>query len=360
MSEATERQLNNRFSVVPPELFGKDGSARFQSSGKRLTSSTILTGALFSTRENVLGNGCKTSYTDITKELGYARATNARNVKKLTDSGIFNRFGQSKYTAVYSLDTKHGGLPVYHFLRTETFNDVRLSGNDVLAACNVIRHYLNDEREQKYFIGGESRVASFLNCVESTAHGVINRLLKSGIIQRFVLHDGKLSEGKGINGDYQTVYIVNDKILKRVRDIRKAIRKQKSEQEALRKLFSEKPEPKPAASSNKPRKRNLIDQWQSALALLQEKAENSAEAIAKRFATDFTFNQLKRDYINTKGKHIEAIIQSRGQETAAMSELEKKLDNILSDVLNYLQAHNVPRTYIPDDWQAFVREILKP
>ena len=43
-----------------------------------------------------------------------------------------------------------------------------------------------------------------------------------------------------------------------------------------------------------------------------------------------------------------------------MSELEKKLDNILSDVLNYLQAHNVTRTYIPDDWQAFVREILKP
>lgn len=40
--------------------------------------------------------------------------------------------------------------------------------------------------------------------------------------------------------------------------------------------------------------------------------------------------------------------------------VEKKLDNILSDVLNYLQAHNVPRTYIPDDWQAFVREILKP
>ncbi|MDE6597255.1 MAG: hypothetical protein K2K60_01275, partial [Clostridia bacterium] len=111
MAEATEKQLNSRFSVMPPELSGKDGSARFQSGGKRLTASTMLTGAFLLTRENVLGNGCKTSYTDITNELRYARATTARNVEKLTHSGIFNRFGQSQYTAVYTLDTKHG-LPV--------------------------------------------------------------------------------------------------------------------------------------------------------------------------------------------------------------------------------------------------------
>ncbi len=360
MAEATEKQLNNRFSVLPPEFFGKDGSARFQKSdGKRLNSSTMLTGALLATRENVLGNGCKTSYTDINNELGYARATTARNVAQLTCSGIFSRFGQSQYTAVYSLDTNHG-LQIYHFLCKETFNGVKLSDNDVILLCNVIRFYLRDEDErgQKYYIGGASRVSSFLNCAESTACEVVNRLLKAGVMQRFVLIDGKLLQGKGINESYQTVYVVNEDILKRVKKIRKEINKQKADIGALKKLFEIKPEPKPAASSDKPRKRNLIDQWQSTLALLQEQAR--PQEIAKQFANDHAFNQLKRDYISTNGKYIEAVLQSSGQDTAATSELKNKLDTILSDVLNYLQAHNVPRTYIPDDWEPFVREILKP
>lgn len=363
MPGSAARQLNNRFSVVPSECLGKDISPRFQSGGKRLRSSIILTAGLLRTRENVLGNGCTTSYTDFENELGYSRATIARDVKDLTKE-LFNRNGQSKYTSAYSIDTTKHGLPVYHFLRLETFNGVRLSGNDVLLISNVIRHYLNDDRKQKYFIGGARRVSTFLNCAESTANDVVNRLLKAGLMQRFKLVDGELSEGKGINESYPTVYIADKKLLKRVKEIRKAINKQKAEAEALKKLFSEKPEPKlPAPSDNlrrqSPRRRSIIERWQNAeLAAVQEK-NYSAAAIAEAFKNDFTFNKIKRDYINARDKYFTELKNNGGEDTAEITELENELNGILSDVLNYLLSHNVQRTYIPDDWKAFVQEILR-
>ena len=364
MSETTEKQLNNRFSVIPSEFFGKDKSTRFQSGGKRFPSSKILTAGLLHTRETVLGNGCTTSYTDFENELGYSRATIARDVKELTRE-LFNRNGQSKYSSAYSIENKHG-LPVYHFLRLETFNGVRLCGNDVLFLSNVIRHYLNKERSQKYFIGGESRVASFLNCADSTACRVVDRLLKSGTMIRLQMHNNKLSEGKGLNSTYQTVYIVDDRILKRVKEIRKAINKQKAETEALKKLFSEKPEPKlPAASDNlrkqstHPHRRSIIERWQSAMQAKEQSKEQSAASIAKALKDDITFNQIKREYINESTKYLEELRKNGGEDTAELIEMQNKLDSILSEILNYLLSHNVQRTYIPEDWKSFIQEIIR-
>lgn len=359
----TEKQLNNHFSVVPSEFFGKDGAARFTSGGKRFTATKILSAALLSTRQNVLGDGCKTSYTDFESELRLAHSTTARNVGELIRDGSFKRDKKSTYSAAYSFDVKHG-LPVYHFLRTETFNGKRLSGNAVLYLCYLIRFYLNPEREQKYFIGGEKRAYKTINVPQSTAHGVVNELLYADCIHRFQLHNGKLSEGKGINSDYLTVYTVDDKILKRVKEIRKAINKAQADKAALKKMFAttaqeiSEREQNPAAKPER-RKPSLLDQWQRTLASMQAKAEKRAETLAKLFKDDFTYNQLKRDYTTTHNKYFTAILQNGGEETAQMQELERQLDVILSDVLNFLLSHNIQREELPDDWKPFITHMLR-
>ncbi len=358
MPVTADKQFNKHFSVVASEYFGKDGAARFTDCGKRFTATKILTAALLSTRQSVLGNGCTTSYTDFESEMCFARSTIARNVAELTQGGAFMRGKKSTYTAAHNVDVKHG-VPVYHFLRTEEFNGKRLSSNAVLYLSYLIRFYLNQEREQKYFIGGEKRAAKTINVPQSTAHGVINELLHTNCIQRFQMHNGKLSAGKGINSDYLTVYTVNDKILKAAKAIRKEINKQKADVAALKKLFTvaDKREQKPAEPPR--RKPNLIDQWQSTLAAIEERKAISAETLAKMFENDVVLNQLKRDYISISSKYFNALRQFGGEDNAQTQELEKRLDSILNDILNFLLSHNIQRSELPDDWKPFIRELIR-
>lgn len=362
MPITADRQFNMHFSVVADEYFGKGGAARFTNSGKRFTATKILSAALLSTRQSVLGNGCTTSYTDFENELRLARSTTARNVNELTHSGAFKRDKKSTYSAVYSVDLKHG-VPVYHFLRTDTFNGKRLNGNAVLYLSILICFYSNPEREQKYFIGGEKRAAKTVNVPQSTAHGFINELLRAGVIHRLQLHKkaGKVKEGKGINADYLTVYVVDDKILKTVKAIRKQINKAQADKIALKKMFATTSQ-EIAEREQKHEKRskpNLLDQWSYTLAAIEERKKKCAETLAKRFVDDFAFNQLKHDYISLSGKYFKALQQSGGEDTAVTQELENQLNDILADVLNYLLSHNIQRKDLPEDWQAFVRELLR-
>lgn len=359
MTVTADKQFNKHFSVVVDEYFGKDGAARFTNSGKRFTATKILTAALLSTRQNVLGNGCTTSYTDFENEMRFARSTIARNVAELTQGGAFKRDKKSTYTAAHNVDVKHG-VPVYHFLRTEKFNGKRLSSNAVLYVSFLIRFYLNPEREQKYFIGGEKRAAKTINVPQSTAHGLINELLHADCIQRFQMHNGKLATGKGINSDYLTVYTVNDKILKAAKAIRKEINKQKADIAALKKLFAAQPndgrEQKTAAP---PRRKNLLEEWQSTLAVMKQRNAMSAATLAKRFENNVAFNQLKRDYLSTFNKYFNTLRQVGGEENAETQEIEERLDIILSDVLNLLLSHNIQRKELPDDWKPFIRDLIR-
>ena len=364
MPITADKQFNMHFSVVCEEFFGKNGAARFTSGGKRFTATKILSAGFLSTRQNVLGDGCTTSYTDFETELRFARSTTARNVGELTRGGTFKRDKKSTYSALYSVDIKHG-LPVYHFLRTEEFNGKRLSGNAVLYLSYLIRFYTNPDREQKYFIGGEKRTAKTINVPQSTANGFINELLHAGVMHFLQLYKktGKVKEGKGINSDYLTVYVVDDKILKRVKAIRKEINKAQADKEALKKIFAttsqEISERKQKPAKPKLRKPNLLDQWRETLASMQAKAEKRAETLAKLFKDDFVFNQLKRDYISLSGKYFKALQQSGGEDTAETQELERQLDCILTDVLNFLLSHNIQREELPDDWKPFVRDLLR-
>lgn len=344
MAETVARQLNNRFSVVPPEFYGKGCSVQFQSGGKRCRSSKVLTAALLSTREAVLGNDCTTSYTDFTSELKYSRATIARDIAELTASdGAFKRTRQSKYVAVFEFDTKRG-LPVYHFLRAETFNGIRLTGNDVIFASNVIRHYLNESREQKYFIGGEKRVSSFLGVAISTAHGVIYRLMKAGIMRRFVMHDGKLDTGKGINNDYQTVYVIDDEILKRVKAIRKEISRQNTEKEAVKLLFTVKAEPKRADEQQ-----NLsADVHYDKYALPEYKFQKLEAA----FSSDKIYQDIRQRYLQLKTVWFDKL---KEQDFDSADELEDELNNVADELKCYLQSRGAP----PEDIPVNIWEYIK-
>ncbi|MDE7181506.1 MAG: hypothetical protein K2O41_00555 [Clostridia bacterium] len=350
MSEAAEK-LNIKFSVISDELFGKSDT-RFLKNGKRFTATKILSAGFLCTRAAVLGSGCTTSYSDFEQEFGFARSTIARNVDELTSGGTVKRCGQSKYETGYTMDMKHG-VPVYHFLFSETFNGEKLTDNGVLYLSILIRHYTNDNREQKYFIGGEKRAAKTLNVPQSTAFGIVRGLMKAGVIHRFVLHDNTLSAGVGINNDYKTVYVVDDKILNKVKAIRKEQRKQKANAEAVKEIFGT-----PTATSSK-RRGNLIEQWQSTLEHRQSNAEKYAETLARTFKSDFEFNRLKREYVKLNDNYWSAILRNGGRDTPETLEQERQLDGILSDILNYLLSHNVKRTYIPDDWKDFIIEILK-
>lgn len=147
--------------------------------------------------------------------------------------------------------------------------------------------------------------------------------------------------------------------MKRVAAIRKQIRKQKAQTEALKKLFTVKAEPAAVPKQSRSRKPNLIEQWQSTLELLQSKAENRAEILASRFKDNSTFNQIKRDYIATNNKIIEATLKNGGNNTAEILELERQLDCISDDILNFLQSHNVQRKDLPDDVQAFIIDLIR-
>ena len=68
---------------------------------------------------------------------------------------------------------------------------------------------------------------------------------------------------------------------------------------------------------------------------LQEYKAISAGTLAKRFANDFVFNQLKRDYKSLLSKYFTLTQQSCGEETAEVQELEKQLDGNLSDILSF-------------------------
>ncbi len=341
MSGTTAKQLNNKFSIVPPELIGRSCSPLFQNCGK----SKVLTAALLNTRETVLGNGCTTSYTDFVSELGYSRSIIARNVVELTsEGGAFTRAGQSKYAAAIDFDTKHG-LPVYHFLRVEMFNGLRLTGNDVLFVSNVIRHYLNDDREQKYFIGGETRVASFLGTVESTAHGVINRVLKAGILHRFVMHEGKLEMGKGINSEYQTVYVVDDKILKRVKAIRKALSKAQADKEAVKTLFTVKPE------QNTDKKLRRCDDVHYNKYTLEISDEQKFHKLEVAFASDEKYLNIKQRFARLRTAWLDTFRTA----PARADELEAEMNDVADELRAYIQSRGAPPDDVPDDIGKYIK-----
>ncbi len=344
MAATAAIQLNNRFSVVPPEFYGKGCSMQFRSGARRCRSSKILAAALLSTREVVLGNSCTTSYADFTSELHYSRATIARDVTELTASGCaFKRTKQSKYATAFEFDTKHG-LPVYHFLRTETFNGIRLTGNDVLFASNVIRHYLNVSREQKYFIGGEKRVSSFLGVATSTAHGVIYRTMKAGIIRRFVMHDGKLDTGKGINKDYQTVYVIDDEILKRVKAIRKEISRQNAEKEAVKSLFTVKAEPKRADEQQNRRAGVHYDKY----ALPEYKFQKLEVA----FSSDKIYQDIRQRYLQLKTVWFDKL---KKQDFDSADELEDELNDVADELKRYLQSRGASLEDIPINIWEYIK-----
>lgn len=349
MQTATTKQLNNRFSFVPSEFYGRRCSALFQSGGRRCRSSKVLTAALLSTRETVLGDGCTTSYSDFERELGYSRATIAGDVAELTkDGGPFKRPAQSKYSAAYEFDKKRG-VPVYHFLLTETFNGIKLTGNDALYLSIMAQFYLNPEREQKYFVGGENRAAKAIGCAASTAHGMVYRLMKADLITRLVMHEGELSKGKGINGKIVTVYIVNDQVLKRIKEIRKAINKAQAEKEALKALFTVKLEPKP----NAPQIRSAGHYNKYAPATSEEENEQKFQKLDAAFSSDKTYQNIKQRYVQLKAVWFDTLTKAMNFDRA--DEIEHEMNDVADELKDYIQSRGAPPGDIPADIGPYIK-----
>lgn len=230
---ATTKKLNNNYTVIPISYLGKKktaGSEKFLCNGERLNASEIQTLGIINKFRNMYGSFARIPYGVFTDSLGVSRPTVCQALKHLRERNIIERRGQSDYYIMPEIKDK-SYLIIYDFLMTEELNltgvPARIRGNAVLLLCTIISHYLNPKKKGQYFAGGLSCVAAHLNVATSTADYAIKKLVSVGAIKIKtvtydkgveIIADGKFNGGK-------LVYVVDERILNRCRDIRKAAEK---------------------------------------------------------------------------------------------------------------------------------------
>lgn len=232
---ANAQKLNNNYTVIPISYLGKKKtvwSERFLCDGERLNASEIQTLGVINKVRNAFGSFARIPYSVFTENLGVSRPTICQALKRLRERNIIERRGQSDYYIMPEITDK-SYLIIYDFLMTEELNcngkAARIRGNAVLLLCTIISHYLNPKKAGQYFAGSLSCVAAHLNVATSTADYAIKKLASVGVIHiKTVTYENGIevvADGKYGNG--KLVYTVDDKILNRCREIRKAADKRR-------------------------------------------------------------------------------------------------------------------------------------
>lgn len=213
----------------------------------RPKTSRLLTLGYINQVQTIYNNGnAKILYNTFCNNLGISKPTVCSSLKSLINAKLIERTSQSHYKVADDLhdeaDTaKNNYITIYTFLLNEVLDFNRktakkLSLNAVLYLCNIIKHYSNKKRKQKFFVGGVNRAATYLNVPRSTAQSVIAELHDVGAIffKHEVSHENAkttLENGYGINGYTPTIYVVNDKLLKRCAEIQKEAEKRRKAKE---------------------------------------------------------------------------------------------------------------------------------
>lgn len=307
MAASNAAQLNNYgITCFPVAFLGKDkedkqdGAINFKpKNGKRsLLPSRKLIMAVIDTVKTKYGKLVKITYKLLDELVGIKHTTAWRSLKELEAGEYIENHGESDYT-IKPTFTDNEFIVLYNFLLTEELDlgkiKKKLSRNTVIALCNVIGFYLNEDNKYKYFIGGDKRTASFLNVAQGTANGVIKELTAVGAITTHIAHYDSagniiLKPGKGKSIKEFTVYKVNSNLLSRCRRIQKYYADKREEKakaaEAQRQateqsqnanaapatITTEKPHKK-RTTTHKPRCRSVTAEWAETLAKLSGQEE---------------------------------------------------------------------------------------
>lgn len=243
--------LNNNNFIIFPEAFLMKNSEESCAVKMRPKTSRLLTLGYINQVQTIYKNGnAKILYNTFCDNLGISKPTVCSSIKSLINAKLIERSSQSHYKVVDDVTIDlHGQadtankqyITIYSFLLNEVLDFNRktakkLSLNAVLYLCNIIKHYSNKKRKQKYYVGGINRAATFLNVPRSTAQAVIAELHDVGAIffKHEVSHENAkttLENGYGVNGYTPTIYVVNDKILKRCAEIQKEAEKRRKAKE---------------------------------------------------------------------------------------------------------------------------------
>lgn len=310
MAASNAAQLNNYgITCLPVPFLGKDcedkqdGAANFKpKNGKRsLLPSREITLATINRIRTNYGKLVKITYKLLNELAGIKHTTAWRSLKELETGDYIKCHGESNYTIKQEFSDNEF-VVLYDFLLTEELDlgktVKKLSRNAVIALCNIIRFYLNEDNKYKYFTGSDKRTASFLNVAQGTANGVIKELKAVGAITSYIAHyDNKkniiLKPGKGKSKKEFTVYKVNPKLLSRCKRIQKYYADKREEKakaaEAQRQATEqaqnaatapapsapEKPQKKRPVAQTKPRSRSVTTEWANLFAKYHEQVRPS-------------------------------------------------------------------------------------
>ncbi len=258
MAASSAAKLNMKYSFFPVAFLAKQSEEQgdvvpaFKPIGqKRLSANQLALLTVIEKMRMSFGYAGRITHAMVEKILHISHTTVNHNLAKLRNYNVIQREADS--VNVYSLnpDIEFNSKPyiiLYDFLfDTIGFGKYvkKLNFNPILLVHYMINHYFevadreaekgnyNIKPDEAYFVGGKQRVASLLNIAESTANDAVWELLDTKCIYRKALYvDAKgnevISNGKGNSKNKQTVYVLNSKLVRLCKKIRKQIIKQNS------------------------------------------------------------------------------------------------------------------------------------
>ncbi len=160
---------------------------------------------------------------EIASELNIAVKTVNLCKKKLVQTKLIECCGQSKYRLTFEVRDDKNYFYINKFWFTETWDfDIEIDGvtytinrrlpvEAVFTLCTIARNYAY---QNKYFKSSQRNLAKFLNCSPATAGNTFRHLESSGLMHRVFIKDGKNFDCLGVNGSWQTNFIINEEITK--------------------------------------------------------------------------------------------------------------------------------------------------
>ncbi|MCM1441560.1 MAG: hypothetical protein NC131_20490 [Roseburia sp.] len=212
--------------------------------GRRLNSSCLKILTFVNKIRSTFGSDDRLSHKRFEDELKLSHGTVNANLKLLRASEEFltRKNGVNDYYINSDIQFKEKPyIIIYNFLLEEIGFDKkpaqRLNTNAVLLLSFMLGHYFEVEKAEKKngknnitvedarFVGGKARIATLLNVPESTANDAINELIGVAAIYRHAMYyDDKgnemICEGKGKSRNLQTVYILNNDLVRLVKKVR--------------------------------------------------------------------------------------------------------------------------------------------
>lgn len=272
----------------------------------------------FSNRE---GQACRSRYSDFASDFRCSKRHVSRVLKEsradkliatyqnVDEKGAERARSNSRYQYVGE-EFSRGFVPVdlYLFrLRFEIFGKERYLTDDEILVLSYIKAHCENPKTAK-FRGTVRGIARLLKLSPSTVQNAITALMKGGLLSR-------LPEDRAVNGRSQSVFHVNEKLLrKRTKETKRAENRQEEPRTVVY-------VPKDVADVNA---KSAREKYYSRL---RDEAENRAEKARDRARTSSTFQKIEKRL----GRLEFEIARAELRNTGDLLELEAEKTRLLND-----------------------------